>query len=1140
MEFHISGEARKRYQFDDSLFSFNGQTIFANLHAARIFANRINVQRDLKSHPELAVKAGQINAMGLMDEIFHHVIFLYQQQKVSNLYSDLAAYLEQAIGEKKLKASIRLFLQEFPPPSVYRGRLHLDEYIQAETDGISNYQTALEEMLLLRLANLNPAFERYYELFDDRKLCENSAYLSVFEQMAQYFASKPHFGPDAQNLVEMLRSPAIAVPNSIKGQLDYIRSRWGDLLGHYLLKLIGSLDMISEEEMPRGFGPGPIRIPVYSTSPQEAERFSLDADWMPNCVLIAKNTYVWLDQLSRYYQRPIRQLDEIPDEVLGQLAEWGFTGIWLIGIWQRSHASARIKRMCGNSDALASAYSIKSYRIAAELGGEEALDQLRGRAMQHGIRLASDMVPNHMAIDSDWVHEHPDWFLSLPYSPYPAYTFGGPDLSEDPRGEIFLEDHYYNRSDAAVVFKYHSRNQNQTFFIYHGNDGTCMPWNDTAQLNYLKPEVREAVLETILDVARRFPIIRFDAAMTLAKRHYHRLWFPEPGGGSDIPSRSEFGMPHAEFNRHMPHEFWQEVVERIAAEAPDTLLLAEAFWLMEGYFVRTLGMHRVYNSAFMNLLRDEENAKYRLVMKNTLEFDPEILKRFVNFMNNPDEHTAVNQFGKGDKYFGICTMLATMPGMPMFGHGQIEGLKEKYGMEYRCAYMDESPDLQLIERHKWQIFPLLKKRYLFADVKNFYLYDFYDAHGRVDENVFAYSNQVGNERALIVYHNRFASTYGWVRTSVAFMDKSIGARRQVDLKIGLNLSDRADQYVIFRDQLSGLQYIRNCAETAKNGLYIQLDAYRAHAFLDFRMVLDTDGIWKEVHDHLAGHGTANIEKLQREIPALPVLQPLREIANPAYFRFLLSEKPNAGMDSVPLSLINEAEHKLHHLIQGGASLLSAHVDMQSVLAGFRKKLEVIFHMPSLSIADPLFGSFSGIDRSISDADWLTLILWVYLDGLGTALHWEPEELLAAAEEWLLFENIETALWNLGETDSTPPALSQNLRGLLSITGWLDQFGRRKAGNTMRAISMKPAVRNYLLLNKYAGKTWFDKDQMDNLLRWMGVEGIVEIYARARQSQNRLCTRVHKLFKFTQNCFLAAEKSGYELAQFIQELDRVGS
>ncbi len=144
-----------------------------------------------------------------------------------------------------------------------------------------------------------------------------------------------------------------------------------------------------------------------------------------------------------------------------------------------------------------------------------------------------------------------------------------------------------------------------------------MPWNDTAQLNYLNPEVREAVIQTILDVARKFPIIRFDAAMTLARRHFQRLWFPEPGSGGDIPSRAEHGLPRDAFLAAMPQEFWREVVDRVAKEAPDTLLLAEAFWLMEGYFVRTLGMHRVYNSAFMNMLRDEENAKFRQLLKKT-------------------------------------------------------------------------------------------------------------------------------------------------------------------------------------------------------------------------------------------------------------------------------------------------------------------------------------------------------------------------------------------------------------------------------------------------------------------------------------------------------------------------------------------
>src|SRR5947207_1797095 len=141
-------------------------------------------------------------------------------------------------------------------------------------------------------------------------------------------------------------------------------------------------------------------------------------------------------------------------------------------------------------------------------------------------------------------------------------------------------------------------------------------------------------------------------------------------------------MPKREFDRRIPVEFWREVVDRVAAEAPGTLLLAEACWMMEGYFVRTLGMHRVYNSAFMHMMRDEDNAKYRVLMKNTLEFDPEILRRYVNFQNNPDERTAVDQFGKGDKYFGICTVMLTMPGLPMLGHGQIEGFTEKYGLEY--------------------------------------------------------------------------------------------------------------------------------------------------------------------------------------------------------------------------------------------------------------------------------------------------------------------------------------------------------------------------------------------------------------------------------------------------------------------------
>ncbi len=150
------------------------------------------------------------------------------------------------------------------------------------------------------------------------------------------------------------------------------------------------------------------------------------------------------------------------------------------------------------------------------------------------------------------------------------------------------------------------------------------------------------------------------------------------------------------------------------------------------------------------MLRDEDNASYRQVIKNTLEFDPQILKRYVNFMNNPDEKTAVEQFGKGDKYFGICTLMATMPGLPMFGHGQIEGFSEKYGMEYRHAKLDERIDDSFVERHQREISPLLHRRRLFSEVDHFLLYDFYTDSGQVNEDVFAFSNQADDRHCLVL------------------------------------------------------------------------------------------------------------------------------------------------------------------------------------------------------------------------------------------------------------------------------------------------------------------------------------------------------------------------------------------------------
>jgi glycosidase len=898
MEFHINRDVRQTYGLDRALFSLRGNVVLADFRQVRILAQKLNANIDPARKPERIVRAGQLNAMGLIDEILHFMVALYRQQVQPDVFDTALLRLDANLNPQRTAGLLETFSREFPPQAVYAGEAAVEEYLAGSDEGESCRSLALEEILLLALANLNPAFKPFKFLFDDVNLTEQTAYPQAITEIQAHLAELPPFGPGGLNLWDLLRAPALASPHSLKGQLEYMRKSWGLLIGKYMGRLLTGLDVIKEEEKPVFFGPGPSQAYTYGGMENEYERFSPDQDWMPRTVLMAKSTLVWLYQLSKKYDRPITRLDQIPDEELDELARRGFTGLWLIGLWERSNASKTVKQWSGNPEAAASAYSLYDYDIAGELGGWDALNKLRERCSWRGIHLGSDMVPNHTGIDSRWIMEHPDRFLQLPYPPFPTYTFNGGNLSNRDGVGVYIEDHYYNRSDAAVVFKRVDFNTGETRYIYHGNDGTSMPWNDTAQIDFLNPEAREAVIRTIIGVCKQFSIVRFDAAMTLAKRHIQRLWYPEPGHGGDIASRSEHAISTEEFNRRLPNEFWREVVDRCAAEAPNTLLLAEAFWMMEGYFVRTLGMHRVYNSAFMNMLKNEENAKYRATIKNTLEFDPEILKRFVNFLNNPDEETAVIQFGRGDKYFGICTLLVTMPGLPMFGHGQIEGFEEKYGMEYRRSYRDEYPDQNMVDRHEREIFPLMKRRIVFSGSADFCLYDLYTPEGSINENVFAYSNRVGNDISLVLYNNSYSRASGWIHHSAVAIPRRDGGFRKDSLAQALSLHGENAYYALLWEQRSRLWYIRPAGEIADKGLFVSLNGYEAQVFLDIHEVKDTEqGRWRRICAELNGRGTPDLHAAIQDLLLKDLYAPFTDLFSQdrmAVWRRAFAKKDETG------------------------------------------------------------------------------------------------------------------------------------------------------------------------------------------------------------------------------------------------------
>jgi glycosidase len=937
MEFHISRELRDRLQLDDLLFSYAGNVVFGNVAASRKLAQELNQARGADADPAGAVNAGALFAMGLIDELNHALVARYRKEVDPSVLAEAMRWFATQAEPAQVEKLLLKFTEQFPNMAIYRGQVSATEWLKQTTEDLTNREAAIEELLLLWVANINPAFKPFRELFEDKGLKQETIYQSLTEKFPDYFSTRPQFAPEIGSLWDALRAPMIASPDSLTGQLDFIREHWAKHLGEDLRRVLLAIDVLREEDLAiwmrfhppgpdqyrhgaptwgsQGFvgdefvgfdeymlGPDGKRLKRYSADYQapleEYEAFSADQAWMPNVVLMAKSTYVWLEQLSKKYLRHIHRLDQIPDEELQLMAHRGITALWLIGLWERSTASRTIKRLRGHADAVASAYSLKGYQIADDLGGNAGYEHLKHRAAAAGLRLASDMVPNHMGIDSDWVIEHPDWFLYRWESPFPVYQFNGPDLSNDSRVEIKIEDHYYDQTDAAVAFRVRHHASGQTRYMYHGNDGTTFAWNDTAQLDYSQAMVREHVIQAILHVARLFPIIRFDAAMVLAKRHVQRLWFPLPGAGGSIPSRAENAMSQEEFDALMPHEFWREVVDRVAVEVPGTLLLAEAFWLLEGYFVRTLGMHRVYNSAFMNMLRDEENAKYRSYLKKTIEFDPDIMKRYVNFMSNPDERTSIDQFGDGDKYFGVATLLATLPGLPMFGHGQIEGYTERYGMEYKQAKMDERPREELVARHQAEIAPLLKRRYIFAESSHFILYDFWNEHGTVDENVFAYSNRNGDERSIVLYNNRYENTRGSIHVSAAAMDKGSGELRQRKIHEGLNLSTDDHMVISYRDSVTGLEYLRRASDIHWHGMSFELSGFQRIVLLDWRHMHSTaEHPWDWLCDELGGAGVRNLHEELSKLRLRPLHQALWDALSGDSCR-VLDETAREGIEPI--------------------------------------------------------------------------------------------------------------------------------------------------------------------------------------------------------------------------------------------------
>ncbi len=345
------------------------------------------------------------------------------------------------------------------------------------------------------------------------------------------------------------------------------------------------------------------------------------------------NTWVWLHELARRYDRPVT-LETVPSEEWEALNHLGMDGVWLMGVWERSPAGIRIARdkpdlrrayreaLPGFSeqDVVGSPYAVHRYSVDEHLGGASGLARARSILAERGLRLILDYVPNHVARDHPWAASHPEYFIRGTTD----------DLRRDP-------DSFFGVGERIIAC---------------GRDPYFPPWTDTAQLNVFNPALRAAATETLCHLTGLCDGVRCDMAMLLLSRVFGQTWGSRAG-----PKPAS--------------EFWSEVIEAVRERSPGFLFLGEAYWDLENE-LQQLGFDYCYDKRLYDRLAHSDPEAIRLHLSAALGYQD----RLVRFIENHDEPRAAHVF-HSQKLRAAALAASSLPGAKLFHDGQFEGRRVK-------------------------------------------------------------------------------------------------------------------------------------------------------------------------------------------------------------------------------------------------------------------------------------------------------------------------------------------------------------------------------------------------------------------------------------------------------------------------------
>jgi hypothetical protein len=496
----------------------------------------------------------------------------------------------------------------------------------------------------------------------------------------------------------------------------------------------------------------------------------------------------------------------------------------------------------------------------------------------------------------------------------------------------------------------------------------------------------------------------------------------------------------------------------------------------------------------------------------------------------------------------------------MFGHGQIEGFTERYGMEFKQARLNESPNESLVARHQREIAPLLKKRYIFAGSANFTLYDFWNGYGHVDENVFAYSNRCDGERSLVLYNNKYDSTHGTIHISAAFMDKGSGQMRQRSLADGLGLPTSDAIIIRYRDT-HGLEYLRRATDIHWHGLSFDLRGFQCVCLLDWRELRSTaEYPWDSLCDTLRGAGVSNLDQELTRLRLRPLHDTLRQAISTDNIQLLstiagtrepilrsagseknkppaalpkpdpqldsLLEKSQAFLGKLIEVVPNDLRNSINPVIPAAAKVSQSSAPQPSAPSyadNVRELATAATYIPSL--AQSISTDWPAEARrmlpgrkpgSQADQAWVPVLAWIVLRSLqpqGDMLSlFDRLELRAALADIFATFGIEgEARWRA----------AAQVRMLLS---------KPEAAVSVRSKSFwdDPDVRWLAGVNTASGITYIHREQFEELLAWLQLPALIKI-AQQKSGQAKSIAELEAAFAATCE---AAHAAGYQLDAYL--------